>query len=148
MTDDREQPDEKTGASRAGDDIRTTPAGEPTHEASGIGVIDEATGTDHHGQDEGRDTRSVGEAQRTPGGLGTEQEQRLPGMAQNDAPPIDKVAGIVVQTRADVGTEPLDRIAQVLRQRFDQAGFDLTDTDIEELARQVSTGDAQSPERA
>lgn len=109
---------------------------------------DPPEGTDHHGQDQGRDTLSAGDAQRTPGGLGTEQEQRLPAMAQNDAPAIDKVAGIVVQTRADVGTEPVDRITEVLRQRLEQAGIDLPDHDIEELARQVSTGDAESPTRA
>jgi hypothetical protein len=102
-------------------------------------------GTDHHGQDEGRDTLSAGEAQRTAGALGTEQEQRLPAMAQNDASEVEKVSGIVVQTRADVGTEPVDRIAEVLRQRLDQAGIDLPDSDIQELARQVSTGDAKSP---
>jgi len=118
---------------------------EPSHHAVGIGVIDTPDGTDHHGQDEGRDTLSAGEAQRTPGGLGTEQEQRLPAMAQNDASETDKVSGIVVQTRADVGTEPVDRIAEVLRQRLEQSGIDLPDSDIEELARQVSTGDAKSP---
>lgn len=121
---------------------------EPSHHAVGIGVIDGPDGTDHHGQDEGRDTLSAGEAQRTPGGLGTEQEQRLPAMAQNDASEVEKVTGIVVQTRADVGTEPVDRIAEVLRQRLEQAGIDLPDDDIRELARQVSTGDAQSPSEA
>jgi hypothetical protein len=121
------------------------PEDEPSHQAVGIGVIDSAEGTDHHGQDGGRDTLTVGEAQRTPGALGTEQEQRLPAMAQNDASETDKVSGIVVQTRSDVGTEPLERIADVLRQRLEQSGIDLPDSDIEELARQVSTGDAKSP---
>lgn len=104
--------------------------------------------SDHHGQDEGRDTLTAGEAQRMPGGLGTEQEQRLPAMAQNDASMTEKVSGIVAQTRADVGTEPLERIADVLGQRLEQAGIDLPDADIQELAHQVSTGDAQSPEHA
>jgi hypothetical protein len=129
MSDDQERPE---------GEINTSPAG-----GRGMGAAD---GSDHHGQDEGRDTLSVGEAQRTPGALGTEQEQGLPGMAQNDAPMIEKVSGIVAQTRADVGTEPLDRIAHVLAQRLEQAGIDVTDTDIDELARQASTGDAQSPE--
>ena len=126
-------------------DEKPSPEAEPSHEAVGIGVVDSPEGTDHHGQDEGRDTLSAGEAQRMPGGLGSEQEQRLPAMSQNDAPDIEKVTGIVAQTRADVGTEPVERIAEVLRQRLDQSGIDLPDTDVEELARQISTGDAKSP---
>jgi hypothetical protein len=126
-------------------DEKSSPAAEPSHEAVGIGVVDSPEGTDHHGQDEGRDTLSAGEAQRMPGGLGSEQEQRLPAMSQNDAPDIEKVTGIVAQTRADVGTEPVERIAEVLRQRLDQSGIDLPDSDVEELARQISTGDAKSP---
>ena len=117
-------------------------SGEPSHEAVGIGVIDTA---DHHGQDEGRDTMTVGEAQRTPGALGTEQEQRLPAMAQNNASEIEKVTGIVAQTRQDVGAESEERITEVLRQRLEQSGIDLPDSDIQELARQVWTGDAASP---
>ena len=117
-------------------------SGEPSHEAVGIGVVDAG---DHHGSDAGRDTLTASEAQRTPGALGTEQEQRLPAMAQNNASEVDKVAGIVVQTRSDVGGEPLERIAEVLHQRLTQAGVELPEHDIEELARQVSTGDADGP---
>ena len=116
-----------------------------SHVATGIGVMDAGEGEDHHGQDGGRETASAGEAQRTPGALGTEQEQRLPAMAQNDASTVEKVSGIVAQTRADVGTEPVERITEVLHQRLEQAGVDLPDDDIAELARQVSTGDAKSP---
>ncbi|MHC2997744.1 hypothetical protein [Microbacterium sp. HJ5] len=119
-------------------------AAPPSHQAIGIGVVD---GSDHHGQDEGRDTLTVGEAQRTDGGLGSEQEQRLPAMSQNDASALDKVSGIVAQTRADVGTEPVERIAEVLHQRLEQAGVDLPDGDVDELARQISTGDAAAPDR-
>ena len=121
-----------------------------SHTAVGIGVIDGAAidGTDHHGHDDGRDTMTASSAQQTPGALGTEQEQRLPAMDQNNAPDIDKVAGIVAQTRADVGTEPLERIVEVLHQRLDQSGVPLPDADVEELARQVSTGDAASPSRS
>jgi hypothetical protein len=117
---------------------------EPSHEAVGIGVLDD--GADHHGRDEGRDTLTAGEAQRTPGALGTEQEQRLPAMAQNNAPDVDKISGIVAQTRQDVGTEPLERIVEVLQQRLAQAGVELPEHDIEELARQVSVGDADGPQ--
>ena len=115
----------------------------PSHEAIGIGVVED--GTDHHGQDGARETQTAGEAQRTPGALGTEQEQRLPAMAQNNASDIDKVAGIVAQTRQDVGTDPLEHIAHVLRQRLTQSGIELPENDIEELARQVSTGGTDDP---
>jgi hypothetical protein len=105
----------------------------------------ELPGTDHLGQDEGRETLTAGEAQRTPGGLGAVGEQRLPAMAQNDAPVDDKVAGIVAQTRVDVGTESLARIEGVLRQRLEQSGIDLGDDEIERLAREVSTGAGAPP---
>lgn len=116
---------------------------EPSHTAVGIGVIDD--GTDHHGHDEGRDTLTASEAQQTPGALGAEQEQRLPAMDQNNASDLEKVAGIVAQTRQDIGTESLERIEEVLHQRLEQAGIDLPDGDVRELAHQVSTGDAHSP---
>lgn len=116
---------------------------EPSHEAVGVGVLEDAA--DHHGQDAGRDTMSASEAQQTPGALGSEQEQRLPAMSQNNATEVEKVSGIVAQTRGDVGTEPLERIAEVLRQRLTQAGVDLPDDDVDELARQVSMGDADGP---
>jgi hypothetical protein len=119
-----------------------THSGEPSHEAVGIGVVDTS---DHHGQDQGRDTMTVSEAQRAPGGLGTEQEQRLPAMAQNNASDLEKVTGIVAQTRQDVGTESEERVTEVLRQRLEQSGIDLPDSDIQELARQIWTGDAASP---
>jgi hypothetical protein len=144
-------------------------ADEPSHEAIGIGVIDDGTtdpqavggtpggqsqsGQDgatyggqaqggHQGQDGGRDTLSAGQAQRE-GGLGTEQEQRLPAMAQNNASEIEKVSGIVVQTRQDVaqGDQP-ERAYDVLKQRLEQSGIDLPDDEIRELARQITTGDA------
>ncbi len=126
----------------------TPAAAEPTHAASGIGVIDEPDGADHHGQDEGRDTLSAGEAQRTPGALGSEQEQRLPAMSQNDASSVDKVAGIAAQTRADVGSEPAERVEEVLRQRLEQSGVALPPDEVAELARQITQGDADSPKSA
>lgn len=140
-------PDGEPVAGQAGGAASTGPSegalsGEPSHEAVGIGVVD---GADHHGHDEGRDTLTASQAQRSTSGLGSEQEQRLPAMSQNNASDVDKVAGIVAQTRSDVGTEPLERIAEVLRQRLSQSGVDLPDHDIEELARQVYTGDADSP---
>jgi hypothetical protein len=117
-----------------------------SHQAVGIGVIDSEEGSDHFGQDEGRGTLTAGQAQREAGGLGTEQEQRLPAMSQNDASAVDKVAGIVAQTRQDVGTQSVDEIAHVLGQRLEQSGVPLPDSDVQELARQISTGDAAAPD--
>jgi hypothetical protein len=135
--------DEPAGAPAASDQ----PA-EPSHEAVGIGVVDSAGGSDHHGQDEGRETLTASEAQRTKGGLGSEQEQRLPAMAQNDATSVDKVAGIVAQTRQDIGSESVDRIAEVLTQRLEQSGVPLPESEVRELAHQISTGDAAAPDRS
>lgn len=131
-------------SAREGDVEPAAPAAPaPSHEAVGIGVVED--GIDHHGQDGARDTQTASEAQRTPGALGAEQEQRLPAMAQNNASDVDKVAGIVAQTRQDVGTQPLEEIAHVLRQRLTQSGIELPENDIEELARQVSVGDTDDP---
>lgn len=115
-------------------DGSAAPAADPTHEAVGIGVPDVP---DHHGQDEGRDTLTASQSQRDLSGA---QEQRLPAMAQNNASEVDKVAGIVAQTRNDLGTEPHDRIVEVLHQRLEQSGIQLPDDEVSELARQVSTG--------
>jgi hypothetical protein len=123
------------------------PADPASHEAIGIGVVDSDAGGDHYGQDEGRETLTAGQAQREPGGLGSEQEQRLPAMSQNDASTVDKVSGIVAQTRQDLGTESVERIAQVLSQRLEQSGIPLPDSDVDELARQISTGDAAAPDQ-
>lgn len=125
---------------------------EPSHRAEGIGVIDDdvprqagtstdaeaKASSDHHGQDEGRETLTAGEAQRAMSG---EQAQRLPAMSQNNAPQVDKVAGIVAQTRQDVGTHPRDQIVHVLRQRLEQSGIDLPDDEVEELVDQITVGD-------
>ncbi|WP_345800245.1 hypothetical protein AAIB33_12305 [Microbacterium sp. AZCO] len=140
------------------------PSDEPTHEAVGIGVIDDGTtapatpggrsqsGQDgptygdqaaggHQGQDGGRDTMTAGQAQRE-GGLGTEQEQRLPAMSQNNANDIEKISGIVVQTRDDLAATAPEKVPAVLRQRLAQAGISLPERDIDELAKQITTGDA------
>ncbi|MBW9092240.1 hypothetical protein JNB62_00925 [Microbacterium jejuense] len=115
---------------------------QPDHEAVGVGVIHgpAAPGT-------GEPPEAAGSAaEPTTGAAGDaldqDQERRLPTMAEDDAEGLEKVTGIVAQTRQDSGTEPLDRIVEVLRDRLQQAGVELPDGDIEELARQVSTGDA------
>ena len=56
----------------------------------------------------------------------------------------DKIAGIVVQTRSDVGTETPERIIEVLRQRFADAGLDVSDEETADLAQQIATGDAKA----
>ncbi|QIG39677.1 hypothetical protein G5T42_09430 [Microbacterium sp. 4R-513] len=144
------------------------PSDEPTHQAVGVGVIDDDTtdpqaaggtpggqsqsGQDgptyggqaeggHQGQDGGRETMTVGEAQRQ-GALGTEQEQNLPAMSQNNANDVEKISGIVVQTRDDIASTQPERVYDVLKQRLEQSGIDLPDGEIQELARQITTGDA------
>jgi hypothetical protein len=128
-----------TPAGSAADDRAQSGGGSSTDAES-------AASTDHHGQDGSRDTMSVSEAQRTPGALGTEQEQRLPAMSQNNASDVDKIAGIVAQTRSDLATEPVEEVERVLAQRFEQSGVDLPREEVAELARQITTGDAARPE--
>jgi hypothetical protein len=97
----------------------------------------------HQGQDGGRDTLTAGQSQHE-AGLGAEQEQRLPAMSQNNASESEKVSGIVAQTRSDLAAthpEP-ERVVEVLSQRLSQAGIELPDQEIQELARRITTGDA------
>ena len=68
-------------------------------------------------------------------------EQQEPVLAQNDASVGEKVDGILAQTRVDVGSESVDRIAEVLRQRFHDSGISLPDDRIGELAQRVISGD-------
>jgi hypothetical protein len=64
--------------------------------------------------------------------------QDEPIMDQHVATDEDKIEGIVAQTRIDVGDKPLERIADVLRQRFHDAGLDVDDDRTAELAERVS----------
>jgi len=61
--------------------------------------------------------------------------QNEPAMDMNDTSTSEKVDGIVAQTRADHAADGPERIAEVLRQRLSEAGIDLTDDEIAELAR-------------
>lgn len=90
---------------------------EPSHVASGVGVVDGVP---------------IGESVQTE-----------PVMDHDEVNDLDKIAGIVVQTRADVGTEGQDRIAAVLTQRLDDAGITLSDDEIADLARQVASGQSE-----
>ncbi|MGB4779043.1 hypothetical protein [Microbacterium sp.] len=114
-----------------------------SHQAVGIGVIGGPQvapvvppGSDHHGQDGGRD--GSGSSQDALSGA---QEQRLPSMSQNNASEVEKVSGIVAQVRADVATSDADEVRRVLAQRLEQAGIDLPDDEIDELAQQITMGD-------
>lgn len=97
------------------------------------------TGSDHYGQDHGRDTLTVAQSQDQ--ALSDEQAQALPGMDQNNADQAEKVAGIVVQTRADLTTQPLTRVPEMLSQRLEQAGISLPAETVDALARQIVDGD-------
>lgn len=111
---------------------------EPSHVAGGVGVPDEQPPLDPPtppGQPSGKDSEHPSAPIDPP-------EDGGPIMDQHPAPDVDKIAGIVAQTRSDVGTESVERIAEVLRQRVDDAGLDLSDGEIADLAQQVATGDA------
>lgn len=81
-------------------------------------------GADHHGQDGGRDTMSVGEAQRAMAG---DAEQDMPAMSQNNASDEEKWAGILAQTRADRPEADVDTLVGLVRQRAEQSGIPLSE---------------------
>jgi hypothetical protein len=72
-----------------------------------------------------------------PSGGATHDE---PAMDVSEAPREDKIAGIAAQTRVDVGAEGAERIAEVLRQRFADAGIDVSDTERADLADRIAQG--------
>lgn len=98
-----------------------------------MSVADQHEGADHHGQDGGRETVSVGEAQREMAG---DAEQDLPAMSQNNATDDEKLAGILAQTRADLPGADADAIVERLRQRAEQSGIPLTDEQARTLVRE------------
>ena len=67
---------------------------------------------------------------------GTQDE---PVMDQHIATRQDKVDGIIAQTRVDVRGLPLERVAEVLRQRFADAAIETDDDELASLAEQVNT---------
>ena len=66
--------------------------------------------------------------------------QDAPKMDTHDASVQDKIDGIIAQTRVDVGDKPHERIMDVLRQRFDDAGISADDALFDELATKVTDG--------
>ncbi|WP_159501529.1 hypothetical protein [Microbacterium sp. 18062] len=80
--------------------------------------------------------RSVSDAPPAPPGT----TQDAPVMDQHSASVDDKIDGIVAQTRVDVADRPHERIVEVLRQRFDDAGISADDALLDELAKKVVGG--------
>jgi hypothetical protein len=64
--------------------------------------------------------------------------QDAPVLHQNDASDEDRIAGIVAQTRADVGDQGLERVADVLVQRFTDAGLDVDADRTVALAAEIT----------
>lgn len=61
-----------------------------------------------------------------------------PVLDQNPASDGDKIAGIAAQTNVDVGGESIERIVQVLRQRFTDAGLIVDDEQVAQLAEDIA----------
>jgi len=112
----------------------------PDHEAVGVGIIHdgrmEEPVTGGAAESKGAATTSADDT------LDDDQERRLPTMSRDDPATLESITGVVAQTRQDSGTEPRERIVELLRERLQQAGVELADADLEELADQVSTGDS------
>lgn len=66
----------------------------------------------------------------------TTGSQDEPLLAQNETTASEKIDGIVAQTRADLGDDSANRYGEVLRQRFSDTGIDLTDEQINDLAKE------------
>jgi len=67
-----------------------------------------------------------------------EGEQTEPKMDLHPTDDEARIAGVVAQTRADVGGQSEERVADVLRQRFSDIGLDLGDDRIRALAAEVN----------
>ncbi len=64
--------------------------------------------------------------------------QNEPAMDMHSTTDEDRIAGIVAQTRSDVGDAGEDRIADVLRQRFADTGIDVGDDRVRALAAEIA----------
>ncbi|MFJ6653736.1 hypothetical protein ACIQLJ_13180 [Microbacterium sp. NPDC091313] len=64
--------------------------------------------------------------------------QDAPAMDMHDTTDEERIAGIVAQTRADVGDASEERIAAVLRQRFADIGLEVGDDRVRALAAEVA----------
>lgn len=83
---------------------------------------------------------SVGGSLHAEGRVPRPDEQSTPAMDTHPTDDAARIAGVVAQTRADVGDASSERIADVLRQRFSDVGLDLGDDRIRALAAEVAAG--------
>ncbi|MCR2764543.1 hypothetical protein NQ152_13610 [Microbacterium sp. zg.B48] len=67
-----------------------------------------------------------------------QETQDEPVLAQNQASRQEKIDGLVAQTRVDLGGESDERYSEVLRQRLEDAGIEMTDEDRQRLARDAN----------
>lgn len=100
--------------------------------------VDETETAEVPNQSSANDIPGVGAPHGTSAHSAGEQDEPL--LDQNAASDADKVQGIVAQTRADVPNESAERIAEVLTQRFSDAGMTITDEEIARLAQGVAGG--------
>lgn len=114
------------------DEVRSGAAPDVTQREAGVDA-------DHHGQDGGRDTLTAGEAQRADA-LGAGDTQDLPAMSQNNATAEEKIAGIVIQSRQDLAAGTREPVEDMLRGRLHDAGLDVSDEFVAELAERVKAG--------
>ncbi|OZD46339.1 hypothetical protein CH252_21210 [Rhodococcus sp. 06-1477-1B] len=92
-----------------------------------------------NGPDGGADAAdSVGGAVHRDRKTSRPDEQSEPAMDTHPTDDAARIAGVVAQTRADVGDKSEERIADVLRQRFSDIGLDLGDDRIRALAAEVA----------
>jgi len=89
-------------------------------------------------------TAGVGGAIHSESGDNPAGVQDEPVLEQNAATTQDQIAGIVAQTRADLGSETDERYAEVLRQRLEDAGIQMTDDDVQSLSGEASPGSSGS----
>lgn len=120
-----------SGTSNEFDDARSTGAGDPAEQPSTAEVV---PGAGAHPAD------SYGEAHTDdePAPAPVPGTQNAPAQDMHDTTAEDQIAGIVAQTRADVGDADESRIADVLRQRFEQTGIRVADDRVAALAAEVS----------
>jgi hypothetical protein len=56
----------------------------------------------------------------------------------NEAANVDRVEGIVAQTRADAAAGHVSNVTEALRQRFGDAGIAVSAEQLEQLSREAS----------
>lgn len=60
----------------------------------------------------------------------TPAEDGGPVLEQNGATDEEKIAGIIAQTRVDLGDESVERYADVIGQRFSDSGIEASDDEL------------------